>query len=265
MLSPMASLSVDGSSPLGRKWVLLGNTEASKSFRVVSYNILADGERLALSDKHNYCPLRLRGWKYRWEQLKEELTHYEAGIVALQEVLPCAFGENLEPFFTEAGYSCIYFKDKVKAKQKSSHEGMAVATFIDNSKFAVIASEGVYYNSMLKRGVHTGRFKKKLLSLREGVLLTLLQHRNTSEMLLLANTHIHWDPSYPHVKAQQCAFACEASKAFLQKHAKVSDKTVPLIFVGDFNTVPLLLVIEWYKKIQVTAKPTHFNVTNYYY
>ena len=32
-------------------------------------------------------------------KLKDELTHYEAGIVALQDVLPCAFGENFEPFF----------------------------------------------------------------------------------------------------------------------------------------------------------------------
>ena len=102
----------------------------------------------------------------------------------------------------------------------------------------MIASEGVYYNSMLKRGVQTGRFKKKLLSLREGILLTLVEHLASGEKLLFANTHIHWDPSYPHVKAQQCAFAYEASKTFLEKHMQTSDKAVPLIFTGDFNTVP---------------------------
>ena len=236
----MASLvAANGTSPLDRKWVLLGDGgETNKSFRVVSYNILADGERLALSDKHKYCPMNLRVWTYRWGKLKEELAHYAAGVVALQEVLPTAFRENIEPFFTELGYCPIYFKDKTKANEKSSHRGMSVATFIDRSKFAVIASEGVYYNSMLTSGIQTGRFKKKLLGLREGILLTLVRHLVTDKMVLVANTHIHWDPSYPHVKAQQCAFACDASKAFLQKHAGSSDEPVPLVMVGDFNTLP---------------------------
>ena len=118
----MASLSVDAerTSPLDRKWVTLGDGETDKTFRVVSYNILADGERLALSDKHKYCPMDLRVWSYRWGKLKEELAHYAAGVVALQEVLPNAFREDIEPFFTGLGYCPIYFKDRTKTKGKSN-------------------------------------------------------------------------------------------------------------------------------------------------
>ena len=55
------------------------------------------------------------------------------GLVALQEVLTVAFREDIEPFFSELGYSSIYFKDKATAKETSSQEGMSKHLLINQN------------------------------------------------------------------------------------------------------------------------------------
>eukprot|EP00944_MAST-04C_sp_MAST-4C-sp1_P003637 g3637.t1 len=70
--------------------------------------------------------------------------------------------------------------------------------------------------------------------------MTLLQHRESENIVLVMNTHIHWDPSYPNIKAQQCAFACKAAKLFLKaacKHLNIHEDVVPIVFAGDFNSI----------------------------
>ena len=116
---------------------------------------------------------------------------------------------------------------------------IATATFVKTSKFKVLDEKSIYFSSCIEPLVHTGKLKKKLLSLREGVLMTLLEHRESENIVLVMNTHIHWDPSYPNIKAQQCAFACKAAKSFLKAACKYLsiDEDVPIVFAGDFNSI----------------------------
>lgn len=204
-------------------------------FKLVTYNVLADGEKLALGPKHDYCPLNLRQWQVRFKKIKAELCSYDADIVCLQEILPTAFSSDFLPYFQNNGFIGLYFRNAKNSKSVS----IATATFVKTSKFKVLDEKSIYFSSCIEPQVHTGKLKKKLLSLREGVLMTLLKHRESENIVLVMNTHIHWDPSYPNIKAQQCAFACKAAKAFLKAACKRLNvhEDVPVVFAGDFNSI----------------------------
>ena len=95
-----------------RAWRRLRPTrESYPSARILNYNILADGLRLALSPKHAYCPLPLREWAGeagRCERLARELAAYDADILCLQECSFTAFNQLQEAINRTAG--CIAYQ-----------------------------------------------------------------------------------------------------------------------------------------------------------
>lgn len=224
-----------------REWLYKNNNCNLKThidnnqFRLVSYNILADGENLALGAKHDYCPLELREWELRFDKIKKELSSYNADIVHLQEILPLHFLRDFQPFFQSKGYNGTYFRDPHNTK----HNSIAVATFVRKTSFKKLFEKKVYFWEMIGPN-HAGKLKKKILNVREGVLLQLLKHSVTGNLVLSMNTHIHWDPSYPNIKAQQCAFACEAAISFLKKDCgglEVEKDNISIVLAGDLNSI----------------------------
>ena len=81
-----------------RRWVPARASTAARSTAsaaLVTYNILADGDRLAMSSKHDYCSRELREWgdakRGRCARLIAELNGYEADVICLQECSAKAF------------------------------------------------------------------------------------------------------------------------------------------------------------------------------
>ena len=81
-----------------RRWVPARAATAVRhtaTASLVTYNILADGERLAMSSKHDYCSRELREWgdsrRGRCARLVAELSSYEADVICLQECSATAF------------------------------------------------------------------------------------------------------------------------------------------------------------------------------
>jgi hypothetical protein len=87
-----------------RAWRRLQATpQGHASARIVSYNILGDGARLALSPKHAYCPIELREWPGRCLRLAREAAEYEADIICLQECSLRAFTQLEDAINSAAG------------------------------------------------------------------------------------------------------------------------------------------------------------------
>ena len=223
-----------------RKWIYRNNNNNNNNnnnqhqFKVISYNILADGENLALSSKHDYCSLELRRWELRFKKIKYELSLYDPDIICLQEILPNAFLSDFQPYLDEEGYLGTYSRDP------NSGNYIAVSTFVKKSMFKIISEKNVNFSNMIEKGVHSGKFKKKLEKLRESVLLQLLKHKTSGNLILNMNTHIHWNPSYPNVKAQQCEFACKAAIKFLKESCgglEIEKDNIGVVFAGDFNSI----------------------------
>lgn len=80
--------------------------------RVVSWNILGDGLKLALSAKHDYCSLHLRQWKEgRCERTAHKILALDADIVCLQECLPSMFDDLTDVASLKREYVGFHMND----------------------------------------------------------------------------------------------------------------------------------------------------------
>ena len=84
----------------------------------------------------------------------------------------------------------------------------------------------------------TGGVRKRLGAKLEAVMFVLLEHAVTQQRLVIGNTHLFWDPYYPHVKAMQAELACAAVRAFMEVQALQGAAPPAFVLVGDFNSVP---------------------------
>ena len=181
--------------------------------RLLSYNILADGRKLALSDKHAYCPLTLREWAPRKARLVSELRNYNADIICLQEVTESACAElasELQPEWTLCGHLGLL---------TGVSYGIFPATFLKEGSGEVVAQRGVLFKKELAQQEEEGirRFRgatrQKLLKFcqTDGLVALVIKQPEHSTPLLIANVHLYWNPNYPHVKAAQAELAVGAA------------------------------------------------------
>lgn len=55
-------------------------------------------------------------------------------------------------------------------------------------------------------GRHGGAVHKKLKVQSDALLMLALEHVSSGARLCLTNTHLYWNPHYPHIKAAQACF-----------------------------------------------------------
>jgi len=149
----------------------------SASAKVLTYNILADGQRLALSPKHDYCPLELRQWRGddgRCVRLAKEVAQYEADIVCLQECSLAAFDQLHAAINTAAGgpvyrgvhsSQCIHEGNagellRLQEAGRASETGLAIYVRTD-SDWEPAATRSVRLGGRLDQR-YTGDLRKKL-------------------------------------------------------------------------------------------------------
>ena len=65
--------------------------------------------------------------------------------------------------------------------------------------------------------------------------ISLFRHRSSGRRLLVANTHIFWNPRHEDVKLAQCQFLLMRIEETLQRQV---DGEVATIITGDFNSLP---------------------------
>eukprot|EP01083_Nonionella_stella_P204307 744891_1 len=83
--------------------------------RVMSYNILADGDCYALGKWYDYCaigkdgdPLAFSKWSYRGPRILAQIQCYSPDILCLQETTHHTFTTYLEPQLFALGYRGIH-------------------------------------------------------------------------------------------------------------------------------------------------------------
>ncbi|CAG2066169.1 unnamed protein product, partial [Timema podura] len=101
------------------------------SFRVVSYNILADlyaDSEVARTQLYPYCPSYALTIDYRKQLILRELLGYNADLICLQEVDSKIFDLDLTPVLGSVGYEGVFHR-----KGGTVSEG--VACLFHKSKF----------------------------------------------------------------------------------------------------------------------------------
>lgn len=109
-------------------------TKPTSIFTVMCYNVLC--EKLATRQLYGYCPNWALSWEYRRTKIMEEIKHYSADIICLQEVETEQFYTFFQPELLRDGYDGI-FAPKSRAKTMSDNERKHVdgcAIFFRSSK-----------------------------------------------------------------------------------------------------------------------------------
>uniref|UniRef100_A0A3Q1IJS9 2',5'-phosphodiesterase 12 n=1 Tax=Anabas testudineus TaxID=64144 RepID=A0A3Q1IJS9_ANATE len=208
--------------------------------RVVSYNILADvyaQTELSKTVLYPYCAPYALQLDYRQNLIKKELTGYNADIICLQEVDKGVFVDSLTPALDAFGLDGVF---KMKEKQ---HEGLA--TFYRRSKFRLLSHHDILlsealtsdpiHSQLLERVSANSALKDKILRRSTSLQVSVLEDLNKpGRKVCVANTHLYFHPKGGNVRLVQMGVALQHLSHVIREVAPGA----PLIFCGDFNSIP---------------------------
>ncbi|CAN8069288.1 unnamed protein product [Agarophyton chilense] len=214
-------------------------TRRPGTFRVLSYNILS--EIYANGQAYPHCPSWALSWTYRKRNLIREMALFEADILCLQEIQADHFEDHFQPYFARVGYeSCFKVKTREAMGRKGKIDGCA--TFYRKDMFVLREQHIVEYNTIAQSRTKEARTLNRCLKGNVGLIL-ILECLDGSGPLVVANTHLHWDPELTDVKIFQIdAFMHELEMLI---HNRRLPAHVPLIIAGDLNSEPVSSVYEF--------------------
>jgi len=210
-------------------------------FRIMSFNILA--ETYATSERHSYVPCWALSGDYRKQRILKEILQLDADIICLQEVEGKQFSEFFEPELRNEKYAGI-FRPKSRARTMDNTANVdGCAMFFRKEKFRIIEDRLIEFQSLaLSRfseltGDRAG-FERVMTkdNIAVAAVLEVLsrQGQRKSSKIIIANTHIHWDPDMSDVKLLQAQFLTEELSSL---KAKIGEDC-PMVVAGDFNSMP---------------------------
>ncbi|KAG0211623.1 Glucose-repressible alcohol dehydrogenase transcriptional effector [Mortierella sp. GBA30] len=253
--------------PPEREWITLEDhdseaTSGQDTFTMFCYNILA--ENYATPQMYGYTPSWALTWEYRKELILQEILAYSADIVCLQEV---ELGQYEDYFKDQMKHQADYdsvFWPKSRAKTMSEKDRRTVdgcATFFKASKFSLIDKHLVEFNHV---ALQRPDFRKtedifnRVMTKDQISVVTLLEHKDTKNRIVVANAHIYWDPLFKDVKLVQVAMLIEELDKLSTQwaHLPVSGSNapsytngrLPTLICGDFNSERTSGVFEFLVK-----------------
>lgn len=223
----------------GREWHVCGSPSVGGGprwavVRVASFNVLA--QVYTRSALFHWSPRGALKWARRRGALLACLDEVDADVLLLQEV--DAFEEHWAPALKARGYDARYKKRTESTGAKK--DGCVVAWRAD--KLRPVAARELEHNALAGRAelVPPGdedarrRFERDCVGLL--VALRLVDERAEGlPPLLLATSHLFWDPEYADVKLAQCRLLLDELAGF---RAEVGASDAPAVVGGDFNSLP---------------------------
>ncbi|KAH0560729.1 hypothetical protein KQX54_007687 [Cotesia glomerata] len=129
-------------------------------FTVMCYNVLCD--KYATRQMYGYCPSWALEWEYRKKGILEEIRHYSADIISLQEVETDQFYNFFLPELKREGYDGI-FSPKSRAKTMAENDRKYVdgcAIFYRTAKVRLGAIDHGNGPSLITRSNKTKKYHK---------------------------------------------------------------------------------------------------------
>ena len=235
-----------GACPFEVRHAFTQDKLSGKNFRVTSYNILADvyaSTDYSRDVLFSYCPPYALQIDYRKQLIAKELIGYNSDIICLQEVDRKVFETDLFPILSSLHYNGIF-------KRKGIDLSEGIATFWDARRFDEIRSESRVIsqnvNSMKFRcvweKVGNEKAKERFLARNTTVQITVLRSKEiSSEVLVVGNTHLYFQPNADHIRLLQGFYAlmyCQEIAAEVREQFKAEGINVSIVLCGDFNSTP---------------------------
>lgn len=213
-------------------------TRRPGTFRVLTYNILS--EIYANSQAYPQCPSWALAWTYRKRNLIREMAHFDADILCLQEIQADHYEDHFQPYFSRLGFDSSF---KVKTRESMGRKGKidGCATFFRRDMFVLREQHTVEYNAIAHSRTKESRTLNRCLKGNVGLIL-ILDIADGSGPIVVANTHLYWDPDLTDVKLFQVDVFMQELELLIQSRRLGAD--VPVIVAGDFNSEPISSVYE---------------------
>lgn len=210
------------------------------TFRVLSYNILAEIYATKESFPEKQCPSWALAWTFRKRRLISEMSKYDCDLLCLQEVQADHFEDHFQPYFSRKGYeSCFKGKTREAMGRRGKIDGCA--TFYRKDLFSLREQFVVEYNTIAQARTKDPRTLNRVLKGNVGQIL-ILDTYDGSGQIVVANTHLYWDPELADVKLFQMDAFMQELELLIQTRGLPQD--VPIILAGDLNSTPDSAVYE---------------------
>ncbi|KAK1696884.1 hypothetical protein QYE76_013581 [Lolium multiflorum] len=230
--------------------------EEGHQFRLVSYNILA--QVYVKSAFFPHSPSASLKWKARSKAVLAELKSFQADLMCIQEL------DEYETFYKKnmesSGYSSIYV-------QRSGDKRDGCGIFYKPKSMELMQKEVIHYNDL----VETYRSSDNVISATSdnsspteessgkednskygdpndprvrlkrdcvGLLAAFKLTDPCEHILIVANTHIYWDPAWIDVKLAQAKYLLSKVSEFENVISNKFTCKPSVIIAGDFNSTP---------------------------
>lgn len=261
-------------APTPRKSIIIQedvapNVERVKAF---SWNILCD--KFATSSLYGYTPTGALSWDYRKDRIMQEICERDADFLCLQEIATDVFRDFFSPELAQHDYKGVHWP-RPKARTMADKDAAGVdgcAVFFKGSKWILLDKMLLdYANIAINRPDmknHPDIFNRVMPKDNIG-LICFFESRETGARIIVANTHLAWEPILADVKLVQTAILMENITKQAEKYARwpaLKDKKmiyppleegeerqtypepgpsqeyrnntdIPLLVCGDFNSV----------------------------
>lgn len=236
-LATYASPSIFNRAKVPNPAVPADSVDTSRTFSVVSYNILAECARLRAD--YSYTAPEFLGQEYRHGLLMRELQYLNGDVVCLQEVNPAYFNTVLLPEMQKLGYDGTMIK-----RTKEPHDE-GEATFYRTALFELENRKGVPLTEVAEKdfclapqeveagglSAEVGAAVSKYLDRADVVLITKLRSKVTGKCFTVGNIHVVWDSMRsPDVQCIQAACAIK------EVVGVAGGEGAAHIICGDFNS-----------------------------
>ncbi|KAK1403009.1 carbon catabolite repressor protein 4-like [Heracleum sosnowskyi] len=257
--------------PITRKFIPVEHSQLDSGsgthgfeFRLVSYNILAQAYVSSVKLTHSTDPCLK--WEDRCQAVLTVLRSFVADILCLQEVdeYDTFYKGNIESH----GYSSVYiqrsgtkpddgcgifyrnnilklvmeekidYNDLVNSSQKEAGSYVDInKTAVDNTNQDAAANEGFKpektedYEDLNDPRV---RLKRDCV----GIMAAFRPVDCSEHLVIVANTHLYWDPELADVKLAQAKYLLSRLTKFRNLVADKFDCKPSVLLSGDFNSVP---------------------------
>ncbi|KAJ3337418.1 Glucose-repressible alcohol dehydrogenase transcriptional effector [Gonapodya sp. JEL0774] len=267
--------------PPEREWVYVEDDTGmtTDSFTVLTYNVLC--ERYATSSSYQYVPSWALSWEFRRQNLIQEIVGYNADILCLQEIEYGQFDDFFQPELREHGYDGTFYP-KSRIRVMADYERKYVdgcATFWKSARFAAIEKNVIEFQRL---PMERPEFRKtddlfNRVTLRDNIAtIVFLESKETHARVIVANTHLHWDPQFRDVKLLQTSMLIDEVQRISRTYASLNPRhplhamysanssKLPLLIVGDLNSTPDSGVYEFMSKGSIAPDHEDFLSHSYY-
>ncbi|KAK3326224.1 Endonuclease/exonuclease/phosphatase [Apodospora peruviana] len=207
--------------------------------KVFTWNILCD--KYATSTLYGYTPPGALSWDYRKDRILQEIRDRDADILCLQEIATDVFRDFFSPELAHNDYKGIHWP-RPKAKTMSEKDAMGVdgcAVFYKGSKWILIDKVLIdYANIAINRPDMKNQhdiFNRVMPKDNIGI-ICFFESRQTGARIIVANTHLAWEPTLADVKLVQTAILMENVARLAERYTRwppLKDKKMIQISSGS--------------------------------